>query len=212
MKTKTWLNIIFAVSMVALLFAAGCTPKETPAGGDNSGPSGDKGDDFVPTGEKVSGDMFGSKEGLAQKSFASEKEFISFVKQNMNAGYYGGYYGRGVVSGLAMEESATTSAPTAKSIAPAADSSAGRDYSKTNVQVESVDEADIIKTDGEYIYTKSGDTVYIIKAYPGEDAEVTSKIHIDGGSIDGLFIKGDKLAVFGNYYNMTQATRKIQRL
>ena len=32
-------------------------------------------------------------------------------------------------------------------------SSTTKDYSKTNIQVEGVDEADIIKTDGDYIYS-----------------------------------------------------------
>ena len=35
------------------------------------------------------------------------------------------------------------------------------DYSTTNIQVENVDEADIVKTDGEYVYSISDDTVYI---------------------------------------------------
>ncbi|MGC9345984.1 MAG: beta-propeller domain-containing protein, partial [Candidatus Bathyarchaeales archaeon] len=46
------------------------------------------------------------------------------------------------------------------------------DYSKTNIQVEGVDEADIVKTDGEYIYVISGQKVVIVKAYPAEEAAV----------------------------------------
>ena len=38
------------------------------------------------------------------------------------------------------------------------------DYSKTNVQVEGVDEADITKTDGNYIYSISGSNVFITNA------------------------------------------------
>ena len=40
-------------------------------------------------------------------------------------------------------------------------SSSNNEYSRTNVQVENVDEADIIKTDGEYIYSLSEDKVVI---------------------------------------------------
>ena len=39
-------------------------------------------------------------------------------------------------------------------------------YSTTNIQVAGVDEADIIKTDGHYIYTISGRNVSILMAYP----------------------------------------------
>ena len=37
-------------------------------------------------------------------------------------------------------------------------------YSTTNIQVENVDEADIVKTDGEYIYYVTNEEIYIIKA------------------------------------------------
>jgi uncharacterized secreted protein with C-terminal beta-propeller domain len=43
----------------------------------------------------------------------------------------------------------------AKSV-PEVTSQLSNDYSKTNVQVEGIDEADIVKTDGEYIYIVSG--------------------------------------------------------
>ena len=36
-----------------------------------------------------------------------------------------------------------------------------KDYSTTNIQVENVDEADITKTDGNYIYSLSGDSIVI---------------------------------------------------
>lgn len=54
-----------------------------------------------------------------------------------------------------------------------------RDYSDTNVQVKGVQESDIVKTDGEYIYALSRNNIYIIKAN-GEDMEVMSKIHTAG--------------------------------
>jgi len=75
--------------------------------------------------------------------------------------------------------------------APKAESS----YSTTNVQVQGIDEGDIIKTDGEYIYTSSGNTVYIVKA--GAESEIVSTIKLDN-QISGLFLNGDKLAVYGN--------------
>jgi len=79
--------------------------------------------------------------------------------------------------------------------------SAGSDYSKTNIQVEGVDEADIVKTDGEYIYIVSGGTITIVKAYPPEEAKVLSKISLNGG-IMGIFINGDRLAVFETEYGV----------
>ena len=78
---------------------------------------------------------------------------------------------------------------------------AGSDYSKTNIQVEGVDEADIVKTDGEYIYVVSGGNLTILKAYPPGEARVLSKISLTG-SIAGIFINGDKLAVFETEYGV----------
>jgi len=73
---------------------------------------------------------------------------------------------------------------------------ADSDYSATNIQVAGVDEADIVKTDGEYIYLVSGNRTIIVKAYPPEQAQVLSEIEMEGRVI-GIFINGDRLVVFG---------------
>jgi uncharacterized secreted protein with C-terminal beta-propeller domain len=39
-----------------------------------------------------------------------------------------------------------------------------KDYSQTNIQVEGVDEADIIKTDGRYLYLIANSRLYVIDA------------------------------------------------
>jgi len=69
------------------------------------------------------------------------------------------------------------------------------DYSTTNIQVAGVDEADIVKTDGEYIYLVSGNRTIIVKAYPPEQAQVLSEIELKG-TVVGIFINGDRLVVF----------------
>jgi inhibitor of cysteine peptidase len=76
-----------------------------------------------------------------------------------------------------------------------APASAGSDHSTTNIQVAGVDEADIVKTDGEYIYVASGNKTIIVKAYPPEEAQIVSQIELDG-SIIGIFIYGDRLVLF----------------
>ena len=77
----------------------------------------------------------------------------------------------------------------------AEDASMLPEYSITNVQVEGVDEADIVKTDGTYIYVISNQSIIILKAYPPENAEVLSRIRFNG-TIRGVFINENKLAVF----------------
>lgn len=74
------------------------------------------------------------------------------------------------------------------------------DYSTTNIQVAGVDEADIVKTDGQYIYHIAGNNVTILKAYPPEEAEVLSRITYKDEYPVGLFVSGDKLVVLGSHY------------
>lgn len=85
------------------------------------------------------------------------------------------------------------------------------EHSTTNVQVAGVDEADVVKNDGEYIYTISGGDGYapnggevvILKAYPPEEAGVVSRIGFDTDyNVNGLFLGEDRLAVIGSrrYY------------
>jgi len=77
--------------------------------------------------------------------------------------------------------------------------SSTNDYSGTNVQVEGVDEPDTVKTDGEYIYTLSGGTLVIMRAYPAENAMIVSELDLEG-SPDGFFVDDDALVVFSRMY------------
>lgn len=84
--------------------------------------------------------------------------------------------------------------------AQAGDARSGASYSGTNNQVAGVDEADIVKTDGTYIYAatwnySSGDSeVAIVQAYPPEAASLVARIPVDSW-VQGLFLDGDRLAV-----------------
>ncbi len=85
----------------------------------------------------------------------------------------------------------------------------GAGYSTTNVQVGGVDEADIAKTDGEYIYAISSSSYYgnggsrlaIAKAYPAESAEIASITNFTNFTPSDMFIQGNRLLVFGYSYN-----------
>lgn len=78
----------------------------------------------------------------------------------------------------AEEENAVN---TAGSGSPYDDSSAEKDYSDTNNQVEGVQEADIIKTDGEYIYAAVDGDVYLLRENGG-NPEILSKIKKKAGT------------------------------
>lgn len=81
--------------------------------------------------------------------------------------------------------------------------SGGDTFSVTNNQVKNVDEADIVKTDGQYIYTAKQDgKVSIFEAYPAEKMKKVSEINAveqsdDAGYVSqpDLFIYNDSLIV-----------------
>lgn len=75
-------------------------------------------------------------------------------------------------------------------------------YSKTNVQTVGIDEADIIKTDGKYIYYASSDehtvTIYGVN---GEKTEEIATMYIEElGRLDEIYVDGDTLLAVGVTY------------
>lgn len=72
-------------------------------------------------------------------------------------------------------------------------------HSTTNVQVTGVDEEDTVKTDDMgFIYLIVGSNVSILKAYPPDNATLVSTITFSDIVPTGLFVNGDRLAVFGS--------------
>ena len=80
-----------------------------------------------------------------------------------------------------------------------------RDYSKTNIQVEGVDEADIIKTDGDYIYSISGNNVIITNAKDPKDTKIETKINGEKNVPTDLLLYKDKLVVISTEVTNTRS-------
>lgn len=93
----------------------------------------------------------------------------------------------------------TLGAPEAMATAKDDAGSAATDYSQTNVQVQGVDEADIVKTDGQFIYQARGGSVLISRAYPAEQLQLVATITADDQTFNcsELFLDGDQLLVIG---------------
>lgn len=74
---------------------------------------------------------------------------------------------------------------------------ASGNYSGTNIQVEGVDEGDIVKTDGRYIYVISGNSLRIIKAEGAEMTSVSSTPLSFENQNDNceMYVSGDRLAL-----------------
>ena len=76
--------------------------------------------------------------------------------------------------------------------------------SHTNTQVDGVDEADLVETDGHCLYILSGQDLTIVRTGEGGDLEVMSRVHFDERPA-GMYLSGDRLAIVsrsdwgGNY-------------
>lgn len=90
--------------------------------------------------------------------------------------------------------------------------SAGADYSGTNVQVQGVDEADVVKTDGEYIYQVNNQKIIVAKAYPAENMEIASSISFEGKNFipAELYIDAKRMVVIGNSYAAAVITPAVE--
>jgi inhibitor of cysteine peptidase len=140
------------------------------------------------------------------KTFSSYEELKTFLTANIKDGSTN-VYGGGPIDARFFEESAPVPAPTSSHLADSAQSDS---FSTTNIQVAGVDEADIVKTDGKYIYaattnnyyTASQNNVCIVKADP-QDPRVIAKISLGNNTyVAGLFLSQDsnQLVVLGSQY------------
>lgn len=72
-------------------------------------------------------------------------------------------------------------------------------YTTTNVQESGVDEADLVETDGEYIYLLQGEELLIFDARPAEQLKLVSRTKVEGNAV-GLYLDGDRLTVITQDY------------
>ncbi|MDQ1909817.1 beta-propeller domain-containing protein [Paenibacillus sp. GD4] len=81
-------------------------------------------------------------------------------------------------------------------------------YSATNVQVQGVDEADVIKTDGTYIYQVNRSRIIVTQAYPAESMKVLSTVEFSDPQFQPreIYVDDRHLVVIGNtHYQKTIA-------
>jgi inhibitor of cysteine peptidase len=116
--------------------------------------------------------------------------------QKSQSGEFSGSTGTVRASSSSSPSSSYSSAsPAAASQALPADP--GRKYSTTNVQVRDVDEADIVKTDGTYIYVVTGNYLHILKGYPATSAGIIATLQFSG-TPQSLYVNGDRLVLISS--------------
>jgi uncharacterized secreted protein with C-terminal beta-propeller domain len=158
-----------------------------------------------PTLNNTQNNMSVSEEADALKKFDSPEEIEEFLKKHMENQEYRFRGGFDIVGAPMIQfKSSGLGVAELESLATLA-STGTDDYSTTNIQVRGVDEADIVKNDGKYIYVLSNGRVSILDAYPPEDAQIISTIKL-GGNPQELFVSKDRLVILGNDYTLVEPT------
>ena len=132
--------------------------------------------------------------GTAPDGIPAAAKSYEEIYGHLERSWYGGYFGfRGIDVDFAEEESFAAAesggrlevpapvpapmpdAPAANGAASAAMDDEAEAYSGTNVQVEGIDEGDIVKTDGKYIYVLDSESKLTIVAAAGGESSVVSR-------------------------------------
>ena len=74
------------------------------------------------------------------------------------------------------------------------------DYTETNTQVEGVDEADFVKTDGTRIFVLSGQKLYLARSWPPEDLSVVTSRTLSGYPLEMFLDDRGQVVVFSAWW------------
>ncbi|MBI5754259.1 beta-propeller domain-containing protein, partial [Candidatus Peregrinibacteria bacterium] len=134
--------------------------------------------------------------GGALETFSSCVDLKNYLVENSKQGYHGPM----------MLEDAVMSVPSPmKSAAPDDTGSVAgsADYSTTNLQVQGVDEADIVKNDGKYVYVLKGNTVRVVQATPPSGMKELDRVKFDDEKFtpEDMYVDGNRLVVIGSAYS-----------
>ena len=85
------------------------------------------------------------------------------------------------------------------------------EYSQTNTQVDGVDEADIIKTDGKYIYYVADKKIVIVDIQNSNNSKKVSEIPFENNDtyVREIYVKQDKLVIIASKNEIKTETRSI---
>jgi len=115
------------------------------------------------------------------KTVGSFENFYEVIKSKYNSSENRDIYYDSETKDLAMNETVTESLK-----------------SETNTQVENVDESDIVKVEGNYIYYVSEKKIVIIDAQNGESSSKIAEIKYEGFNPREIYVRNNKLIVIGN--------------
>ena len=109
--------------------------------------------------------------------------------ENLVRSRYGGYYG----GWLEGDDSDGQD--------PAPNEEGPSDYSDTNVQEVGVDEPDLVKTDGEYIYVAQRGELTIVDSWPPEETSKVASLELEEADPFSMFLLDDRVLLYSQAWN-----------
>lgn len=187
-----------------------------------NGTSSDVPAERLPALEQIQGGLYLEKAASCDDLETYIKDLqLEGMKNNLMGG---GYYGGGSVSvGMDMDIALTEPAMAessgsasggddgsnnSASPAPQKGIELDENYTGTNNQEATVDEADIVKTDGEHIYILRNASLLITTAWPTDSIDVVSATGIEGNPSQ-MFVQDDTIAVFSSIWDTWSLEDKL---
>ncbi|MDO9324490.1 MAG: beta-propeller domain-containing protein, partial [Methanoregula sp.] len=169
-RKYTRVALTMLVLILAAVIASGCmgSVATAPAGDIKKFSSAEEIRDYIRNNTRLAGDS----NYATDRAWATGRDFVVLEAARDSSA-------KGTVQSAALPSSMGMGSP---------------GYSETNVQVAGVDEPDIVKNDGRYIYVISGSTLTIVDAYPASSATIRSKTDIEDTPRE-IFITGDRLVL-----------------
>ncbi len=124
--------------------------------------------------------------------FASASELKGYLADQYRATRGSG----GLFGGLLASLGGTASTPTSADT----NTSGSTDFSTTNVQEEGVDESDVLKTDGTYLYVLANQKLDIIQAVPATAMQAVGQLDLDLPGSE-LYLSGSQVIVLAKPSN-----------
>lgn len=164
----------------------------------------------VPVSQNPSAIPTVSSDLVDVKLAADYAEVFAAINESITSGR-GTYYGTAEMAG-AVDDAAPVPSAAPQEAGSNSGTAASPDYSGTNVQVAGIDEGDIVKTDGKYIYVLSASELKIVKTAGAESRLISStKVGEDYVYDDStsesvsktpieLYVAGDRVVVVSGYY------------
>lgn len=178
--------VIIILSVLAAAFLSGCLQSSDSSGRMN----------IVDNITELKISQFESTQKLKKFNSVEEiREFLLKANAQPNAFYYGQYDIRGdidITEGVSVPPVPGVTPGVTPALAPETSAS---EYSKTNIQVEGVDEADFVKNDNKHIYVLAQKKLVIVDAFPAANASILSSVMIEGRPVD-MFVNEERLVVF----------------